>query len=303
MKALVTGGAGFIGSNLVDELIKQGHEVVVVDDESAESNSKFYWNDQADNYLVDILDREKLDDVFDKHKPEYVFHLGAFARIPPSIKDPLKSCEVNFVGSCNVLQCSRNHGTKRVMYSGTSSAYGLKNKPPLREDMQRDCLNPYSVSKTAAEDLFKMYYTLYGLETIMFRYFNIYGERQPLKGQYAPVVGIFLRQKEAGESLTIVGDGTQRRDFTHVSDVVRANIMASQTENEDAVGEIFNIGTGKNYSVNDIADMIHPIQRNIPPREGEAKTTLADVSKIKDMIGWEAKVDIQDWIQKQLKHE
>ena len=299
MKALVTGGAGFIGSNLVDELIKQGNEVIVVDDESATSNTKFYWNDRAQNYLSDILNKGKLDLIFKKHKPEYVFHLAAFARIPPSIKNPLLCCEVNFVGSCNVLQCSRAHGVKRVMYSGTSSAYGLKNEPPLTEDMSRDCLNPYSVSKTAAEDLFKMYYTLYGLECIVFRYFNIYGERQPLKGQYAPVVGIFLRQKEAGEQLTITGDGTQRRDFTHVSDVVRANIMASETDNKDAIGEIFNIGTGKNNSVNDIANMIHHDQTYIPKRKGEAETTLADVSKIKDMIGWEAEVDILDWIKKE----
>ena len=301
MKALVTGGAGFIGSNLVDELIKQGHEVTVIDDESAQSNSQFYWNEEAQNYWVDIMDFEKLNEVFEKHKPEYVFHLAAFARIPPSLKDPVKACKVNFVGTCNVLQACRNNGVKRVMYSGTSSAYGLKNKPPLKEDMTRDCLNPYSVSKTAAEDLFKMYYTLYGLECVMFRYFNIYGERQPLKGQYAPVIGIFLRQKEAGEQLTIVGDGTQRRDFTHVSDVVRANIMAAETDNQDAVGEIFNIGTGSNYSVNEIADMIHFNQVNIPPREGEAKTTLADVSKIKNMIGWEAKVNVQDWIKKVLE--
>ena len=302
MKALVTGGAGFIGSNLVDELIKQGHEVIVVEDESAESNSQFYWNDNAQNYWVDILDKEKLEDVFEKHKPEYVFHLAAFARIPPSIKDPLKSCQVNFIGTCNLLQCCRNHGVKRIMYSGTSAAYGLKNQPPLTEDMERDCLNPYSVSKTAAEDLIKMYYTLFGLECIMFRYFNIYGERQPLKGQYAPVIGIFLRQKEAGEQLTIVGDGTQRRDFTNVNDVVRVNIMAAETDNEDAIGEVFNIGTGRNNSINDIADMIHLNQTNIPPREGEAKTTLADVSKIKSMIGWEAQVKIEDWIKKQLEY-
>ena len=302
MKALVTGGAGFIGSNLVDELIKQGHEVIVVDDESAESNSQFYWNFQAKNYWVSILDKDRLNEIFEEHKPEYVFHLAAFARIPPSIKNPVLSCEVNLVGSCNVLQCCRNHGVKRVMYSGTSSAYGLKNEPPLKEDMARDCLNPYSVSKTAAEDLFKMYYTLYGLECVIFRYFNIYGERQPLKGQYAPVVGIFLRQKQAAEELTIVGDGTQRRDFTHVSDVVRANIMAAETKNKDALGEVFNVGTGKNYSVNEIADMIDNKQVNIPPREGEAKTTLADISKIKNLIGWEPTVDIQDWINQQLNN-
>lgn len=151
--------------------------------------------------------------MFEKHKPEYVFHLAAESRIQPSILDPIKACEINFLGSCNVLQTSRIHNVKRLMYSGTSSAYGLKNQSPLKENMKRDCLNPYSVSKTAAEDLFKMYYTLYGLETVIFRYFNIYGERQPLKGQYAPVIGIFLRQKEAGEPLTIVGDGTQRRDL------------------------------------------------------------------------------------------
>jgi len=302
MKALVTGGAGFIGSNLVDELIKQGHEVIVVDDESAESNSQFYWNGNAQNYLEDILNKERLDGIFKKHKPEYVFHLAAESRIQPSILDPAKACELNFIGSCNVLQSSRNHNVKRVMYSGTSSAYGLKNKSPLKEDMPRDCLNPYSVSKTAAEDLFKMYYTLFGVQCVMFRYFNIYGERQPLKGQYAPVIGIFLRQKEEGEQLTIVGDGSQRRDFTHVSDVVRANIMAAETNNKDAIGETFNIGTGTNNSVGEIADMIHPNQINIPPREGEAKTTLADVSKIKNIIGWEAQVKIEDWIKKQLEY-
>ena len=120
MKALVTGGAGFIGSNLVDELIKQGHEVIVVDDESAKSNSQFYWNFQAKNYWLSILDKDRLNEIFEEHKPEYVFHLAAFARIPPSIKNPVLSCEINVVGSCNVLQCCRNHGVKRIMYSGTS---------------------------------------------------------------------------------------------------------------------------------------------------------------------------------------
>jgi UDP-glucose 4-epimerase len=165
MKALVTGGAGFIGSNLVDELIKQGHDVIAVDDESAESNTQFYWNEEAKNYRVDICNKEKLNEVFDTHRPDYVFHLAAFARIPPSIKNPLLSCEVNFVGSCNVLQCSRTCGVKRIMYSGTSSAYGLKNEPPLKEDMPRDCLNPYSVSKTAAEDCLKC--------TILFTDWNV----------------------------------------------------------------------------------------------------------------------------------
>ena len=296
MKALVTGGAGFIGSNLVDELIKQGHEVIVVDDESAESNSQFYWNDNAQNYWVDILDKEKLEEVFEKHKPEYVFHLAAFARIPPSIKDPLKSCQVNFIGTCNLLQCCRNHGVKRIMYSGTSAAYGLKNKPPLTEDMKRDCLNPYSVSKTAAEDLIKMYYTLYGLECIMFRYFNIYGERQPTSGQYSPVVGIFLRQKAAGEKMTIVGNGEQKRDFTHVSDVVTANLLAAYSPDEKILGQIFNVGTGKNNSVLEIAKMIGGEYEFIPARKGEADVTLADITKTQDLLKWKPMVELEDWM-------
>ena len=303
MKALVTGGAGFIGSNLVDKLIQQGHEVIVVDDESAESNTKFYWNDQAQNYWTDIRNEEALNEIFQEHKPEYVFHLAAESRIQPTIERPIDACMVNFVGTCAVLECCRKHSVKRVMYSGTSSAYGLAHEPPLSEDMPRNCLNPYSVTKTAAEDLFKMYYSLFGVECILFRYFNIYGERQPLKGQYAPVIGIFLRQKRAGEQLTIVGDGLQRRDFTHVSDVVNANIAASQTENKEAVGEIFNVGTGKNYSVLEIANMIDFNQTNIPERKGEAKTTLANISKIKNMIGWEPKVDIENWIKKELENE
>jgi len=303
MKALVTGGAGFIGSNLVDELIRQGHEVAVVDDESAESNTQFFWNDKAKNYNIDICNKGLLDLAFKKEKPEYVFHLAAESRIQPSILNPTRACEINFLGSCTLLQCCRAHKVKRVMYSGTSTAYGLKNESPLTEDMPRDCLNPYSVSKTAAEDLFKMYYTLYGLESIIFRYFNIYGERQPLRGQYAPVIGIFLRQREAKEPLTIVGNGLQRRDFTHVSDVVSANIAAAETNNKDAIGEVFNVGTGKNYSVIDIANMIHHNQINISPREGESQTTLADISKIKNMIGWEPRVDIQDWIKQQDRDE
>ena len=215
------------------------------------------------------------------------------------------------LGTASVLQCARVCGVKRVIYSSTSSAYGLKNTPPLVETMPTDCLNPYSVSKVGGEELCKMYSKLYGLETIIFRYFNVYGERQPLRGQYAPVIGIFLRQQSAGEPMTIVGDGEQRRDFTHVSDVVEANIKASnfiapeydvkdsggcKTYRGWEWGQIYNIGTGTNNSVNEIAQMIGGETKNIPARQGEARTTLADYSKAKLHLGWTPKVFVNDWI-------
>ena len=197
MKSLVTGGCGFIGSHIVDRLINDGHEVIVIDNLSAESNEKFYRNEKAEYHHVDVGDYESMSPLF--HEVDYVFHLAAVARIQLTIDKPLVACRANFLGTCNVLEASRLNKVKRVVYSSTSSAYGLKNNPPLQEDMPRDCLNPYSVTKVAAEDLCKMYNDLYDLETVTLRYFNVYGERQPLKGQYAPVVGIFLIQKEAGE--------------------------------------------------------------------------------------------------------
>ena len=172
------------------------------------------------------------------------------------------------------------------MYSSTSSGYGM-NTPPNVETQSDDCLNPYSVSKVAGEKLCKMYTQLYGLPTVAFRYFNVYGERQPLRGQYAPVIGIFLRQKAAGEKLTIVGDGNQRRDFTHVSDVVRANIMAATKEvDPEAFGQVYNIGTGTNYSINEIAQMIDWPTTNIAPRPSEARISLANNQKMRTTFDW-----------------
>jgi UDP-glucose 4-epimerase len=307
MKALVTGGAGFIGSNLVDELLKRGHDVTVIDNESSDSNEKFYWNEKANNYKYNICDYEMCSDVFERHHPDVVFHIAAEARIQPCIIDPLKAVEANVVGTATILELSRKHKVKRVVYSSTSSAYGLKNTPPLNEDMPNDCLNPYSVTKTSGEELCKMYSKLYNLETIIFRYFNVYGERQPLKGQYAPVVGIFQRQKKNGEPMTIVGDGEQRRDFTHVYDVVEANILAAiknfnMVENINSsidayeFGQIYNVGTSINYSINEIAKMIGGESVNIPNRIGEARTTLADNKKIKSEFGWTPKIDLETWL-------
>jgi len=205
---------------------------------------------------------------------------------------------VNTVGTCNVLQASRECGVSRVIYSSTSSAYGLKNNIPNSEQMSNDCLNPYSVTKVAGEELCKMYNNLFDLKTIIFRYFNVYGDRQPVSGQYAPVVGIFQRQVAAGEPMTVVGDGLQRRDFTHVSDVVRANILAATSDNSNIFGEVFNVGSGENIDMIELADLINKDapRVHIPAREGEARVTLADIYKIKKFLGWMPQVRIQDWL-------
>ena len=185
---------------------------------------------------------------------------------------------------------------KRFVYSSTSSGYG-NNPYPNVETQPDDCLNPYSASKIAAEKFCKMYYNLYGLETISLRYFNVFGERCPTRGQYAPVIGIFDRQKEAGESLTIVGDGSQRRDFIHVKDVAKANFLAAITPvDKKYLGEVFNVGSAKNYSVKQIADVISDNQIFIPERQGEMDVTLADITKIGEVIGWKPEIDVLDWI-------
>ena len=283
-KCIVTGGAGFIGSHIVDKLISMGFEVLVIDDESATAHEKFNKNRKASYYKIDIRNYELIEPLF--KDVNYVFHLAAESRIQPTIDNPVEACMVNFIGTINVLQASHKNKVKRVMYSSTSSAYGLKNTPPLKETMQRDCLNPYSVSKVGAEDLCKMYYTLYGLETVIFRYFNVYGEREPIKGQYAPVIGLFLRQKKNGEPMTIVGDGLQSRDFTYVKDVVNANILASTCENEKVLGKVLNIGSGEKYTIKELVEIIGGEYKFIPSREGEARTSLADISRAKDLLGW-----------------
>tara|TARA_Y100000114_G_scaffold128033_1_gene124932 strand:- start:2035 stop:2931 length:897 start_codon:yes stop_codon:yes gene_type:complete len=296
-KSLVTGGAGFIGSNLVDTLLELEHEVVCVDNESAESNEEFYWNPKAYNVKADIVDYAAIKNCMTNI--DYVFHLAAESRIQPAIKNPIEAVTKNSVGTCTVLQCAREAGVKRFMYSSTSSGYGM-NAYPNVETQPDDCLNPYSVSKVNGEKLCKMYTNLFGLPTVSFRYFNVYGERQPLKGQYAPVIGIFLRQRDSNEPLTIVGDGEQRRDFTHVSDVVNANVLAAISDVDDSVfGQLYNVGNGVNYSINEIASMISDNTINIPPRIGEARTTLANNSKLSQTFGWKPNVNLKDWIQKQ----
>lgn len=298
MKSLVTGGAGFIGSNLVDRLISLGHEVVVIDNEHSDAHDQFYWNEQAQNHKYDIRDYDSTRSLYDG--VDYVFHLAAEARIQPSIENPIQAVSINSMGTCTVLQCAREAQVRRVMYSSTSAAYGLNSQPNV-ETQQDDCLNPYSVSKVSGEKLCRMYTDLFGLPTVIFRYFNVYGERQPIRGQYAPVIGIFLRQLAAGEPLTIVGDGEQRRDFVYVGDVVNANVMAAISNVEyDKFGQVYNVGTGKNYSINEIAAMFNHATTNISPRIGEAMISLANNQKLCQTFGWSPSMNVEDWIAKKL---
>jgi len=293
-KSLVTGGAGFIGSNLVDFLVEMGHEVVCVDNEASASNDNYYWNPFSSNHKVDICDVDALEPLF--KGVDYVFHLAAESRIGLCMENPTKAFNTNVMGTVNVLNLARNNGVKRVMYSSTSAAYG-RNQCPNSECQPDDCLNPYSVSKVAGEKACAMYTRLFGLDTVIFRYFNIYGSREPKKGQYAPVIGIFQRQRNSGESLTVVGDGLQRRDFTHVKDVVKANVLASQANlKEDELGTVFNVGTGVNHSILDIAKMMSSDISFIPERPGEMRETLADNAKIKRAMGWEPTVNVEDYI-------
>tara|TARA_R100001443_G_scaffold44946_1_gene57853 strand:- start:1616 stop:2509 length:894 start_codon:yes stop_codon:yes gene_type:complete len=294
MKAIVTGGAGFIGSNLVDKLLSLDYEVTVIDNESSDAHDQFYWNEKANNYILDICDYDNIKPLF--KGVDLVFHIAAEARIQPTLLNPILAAKSNFLGTCTILQCAKEAGVKRVIYSSTSSAYGLANDIPNVETMQKDCLNPYSVTKVGGEELCKMYTDLFGLETVFFRYFNVYGERQPIKGQYAPVIGIFIRQRDNGEDMTVVGDGEQRRDFTHVSDIVEANILAGNLSNKEVVGELFNIGTGENFSILEIKDFVGGKYVHIPPRKGEARITLASNKKAKKLLKWEPKVKLTEWI-------
>lgn len=298
MKSLVTGGAGFIGSNLVDALLDMGHEVVVIDNEYSDAHDHLYWNDDADNHKYDIRDYENTRPLYDD--VDYVFHLAAEARIQPAILNPIGAISINSVGTCTVLQCAREAKVKKLMYSSTSAAYGMNSQPNV-ETQPDDCLNPYSVSKVNGEKLCKMYTDLFGLDTVIFRYFNVYGERQPVRGQYAPVIGIFLRQLASGEILTIVGDGQQRRDFTYVKDIVNANIMAAiSNADKEAYGQVYNVGSGINYSINEVASMISKDVKHISPRVGEARISLANVDKIYETFAWKPQQDLEEWIRKQI---
>jgi UDP-glucose 4-epimerase len=254
----------------------EGHEVVVIDDESAEENDEFYEFEGIEYHKKSILDMstEKL-----YNGAEVVFHAAAKARIQPSVTKPSSAFETNVLGTQIVCEFARKANVKRVIYSASSSCYGKKNKPPFTEDMVVDCQTPYSLSKWMGEEVCRLYSNLYDLETVILRYFNVYGPREPKSGHYAPVIGLFKRQETAGMPHTVVGTGFQKRDFTYIDDIIEASILAMDVDSIYAYGEIFNIGTGSSTSILDISKLIGKSRIRVADRVGESQETLASIDK------------------------
>lgn len=299
MKYLITGGNGFIGSSAVETLIKQGHAVIVIDNLSSDAHDNFYYTNEAQYYNYCVTDHVMCSQVFERYSPDYVLHFAAETRIQNCIQDPIRAYETNLIGTLKMLELACKYGVKRFVLSTTSAIYGLKNdKLPQHEEMPPDCLNAYSLSKLAAEQACKMYSDLYGLSTVCLRYFNVYGPKQPKKGPYAPVIGIFTRQQKNGEPLTIIGDGNQTRDYVFVDDVVTANILAA-TSDKNLKGDVFNVGSGENCSVNYLAKQIGEKYTYLPARVGEARHTLANISKIKNVLGWQPTKSIFEYMENQ----
>lgn len=305
MKCLVTGGAGFIGSNLVDELVNQGHRVLVIDNLSG--GKKENINPQCKFFKRDICSYKSIKPLF--KGVDYVFHLAALPRVQYSIEHPLETNETNVTGTLNVLKASHESGVKKVIYSASSSAYGDQKKMPLKEDLAAQPKSPYGLQKHIGELYCRVWSQVYGLPTVSLRYFNVYGPRNNPDGAYALVIAKFLRQRGTGKPLTITGDGNQTRDFTNVKDVVRANILAMKSSRV-GMGEVINIGAGKNQSINKIAKLILggplPRRSGLRSREGgpvkyiparfEPHDTLADNSLAKKLLGWKPRVSIEEGI-------
>lgn len=289
MKYLITGGCGFIGSNLVDFLIEENHEVIVIDNETSEN---IFKNNKAKYYKYCITDIKNTLKIY--KNVDCVFHIAAKARIQKCIKNPIETIRTNYDGTLAVLECVKKNGIRRMVFSSTSSIYG-NNKAPQKETDEPDCLNHYSSSKLAAENLCKLYNKMYNLDIAILRYFNVYGKRESKKGPYASVLGIFKRQKANNKSLTVVGDGSQRRDFTSVLDVVQANWLVCNYK-EKINADIFNVGSGKNYSILEIAKTMSDKIEFLPSRPGEALETLADIKKMSSKFGYKSSCNLIDYI-------
>lgn len=310
-KYIVTGGAGFIGSHITEKLLKLGHKVVVVDNLYAGFENFIPKHENVTHVNVDISNWNDLSKCFpDFQGVEGVFHLAACARIQPSIKDPSITNDYNVTGTMNILQMMRMCNIKSIVYSGSSSYYGGGANIPCHETDKGNPETPYAVTKHIGELYCQTWGKIYGTRSVVLRYFNIYGRRSPLTGPYAPVIGLFFRQGILKTPLTVVGDGEQRRDFTHVGDAVEANVLAMNAlggpDHQDVDGQVFNIGTGTNNSINEIANMVKDSLENssikceithVPMRPGEARETLANNSRARNALDWEPMIELEDGIE------
>jgi UDP-glucose 4-epimerase len=292
MRSIVTGGGGFIGSHLCERLLKLGHKLIVIDNFSVGKKKNLESIKNKVSVIdADIRNYKKIINYF--KNIDNVFHLAALADIVPSIEKPNDYYSTNVSGTFNVLQASIENKIKRFVYSASSSCYGVPKQYPTSETSEINPKYPYALTKRLGEELVVHFAKVYNLNATSLRFFNVYGPREPLKGEYAPVMGLFKRQKAAGLPLTIVGDGKQRRDFTHISDAVRANLLAATHIN--VTGPI-NIGTGRNYSINDLAVMIGGDRLYVAERVGETRETLADVTRARSELSWEAQVRLEDYL-------
>tara|TARA_B100001250_G_scaffold404316_1_gene420092 strand:- start:1292 stop:2284 length:993 start_codon:yes stop_codon:yes gene_type:complete len=292
MKVIVTGGAGFIGSHLVDHLINEGHDVKVLDNLSTGQLKNLKKSESKIEFInVDLSKNENLQDIF--KNTDWVFHLAGLADIVPSIMEPKKYFNSNVLGTLNVLEASRKNNIKSFVYAASASCYGIPNKYPTDENSKIDTQYPYALTKYLGENLVMHYAKVYKMPNTSLRFFNVYGPRSRTTGAYGAVFGVFLAQKLNKNPLTIVGDGNQTRDFIHVNDLVEAILKVA---NKNIKNEIFNLGSSKEITVNKIADLIGGEKIFIPERPGEPNRSCADISKIKKAINWEPKINIEDGV-------
>ena len=287
---LVTGGAGFVGSNLVDELISRDLRVRVI--ENFATGSRNNLNPCAELIEADIRDGEAIRCAFEG--VDCVFHVAALPRIPLSIAKPVETHMTNVVGTLNVLIAARDAKVRRVIYSGSSSVYGDQTMMPLVETMPPNPLNPYALQKYVGEQYTRMFHRLFAMETLTLRYFNVYGPRMASEGAYVTVISAFMAARKRGEPLQIHGDGEQTRDFTHVSDIVAANLLAMDAPIAD--GRAINVGAGHNVSINRIADLIGGQRVRMDGRKGDMRNTLADTTEASRILGWRPKVSVEEGV-------
>jgi len=294
VKTLVTGGAGFIGSHLVERLLSDGHEVTILDNLATgriENLSGFVDHPALDFQNVDMTQTADFSAIFSGVK--WVFHLAGLADIVPSIRQPIAYQEANVAGTVNILEAARTAEVSRFIYTASSSSYGIPDEFPTPETAEIRPLYPYALTKYLGEECALHWNKVYGMPTVSLRLFNVYGPRSRTTGAYGAVFGVLLAQKLAGEPLTIVGDGTQTRDFTFVTDVADAMVSAARS---NISGEALNVGSGDTYSINYLASLIGGDVVHIPKRPGEPDCTFADTRKIKELLGWHPQVKFEDGV-------